>query len=141
MNWAGRTYSGAAKVPLLVPVNRLDDWLSRSQVREVLLEDVQVVALGVQRREPALGTLPAVVAVVVVGRRVRDLLLAEDSYEAARERGLAGGRVADDPEQNWAGHQTVTVPVASTPGSLSKSTRAQRISSAAAPSPIGGLLL
>jgi hypothetical protein len=55
-----------------------------------------VVAVGVQRGDRALGALAAVVAVVVVGGDVRDVLVAQQPHEPARDRRLAGGRVADD---------------------------------------------
>jgi hypothetical protein len=42
--------------------------------------------------------------VVVVGARVGDRVLAEDAHEAAGDRGLAGGRIADDAEDDRAGH-------------------------------------
>ena len=67
---------------------------------EVLGHDVHVVALRVQRRDVPLGALPAVVAVVVVGADVRDVLLAEHAHEAAGEGRLARRRVADDAEDD-----------------------------------------
>jgi hypothetical protein len=82
-------------------------------VREVLLEDVHVVAVWVQRRKPVLGTLSAVVAVVVVGGDVRDLLLAEDPDQTSRQGRLAGRGIADDAEKNRSRHQTLTVSPAS----------------------------
>ena len=64
------------------------------------------LASGMQRRDRALGALPAVVAVVVVEADVRHLVLAEDAHEPARDRGLAGGGVADDAEDDRAGPLT-----------------------------------
>ena len=81
---------GRGKRPVLVAVNGLDDRLARTQVSEMLVEDVDVVAVGVQRAEPMLGALLAVVAVIVVGGDVRDLLLAENPDKPARQRRLAG---------------------------------------------------
>ena len=75
------------------------------QVREVLGEDVEVVAVGVERRDVPLRPLPPVVAVVVVGAEVRDLVLAEHAHEAARDRGLPGPGVAHDAEHHGARHQ------------------------------------
>ena len=85
-------------------VDGLEDRAAGAHVREVLLHDVEVVALGVQRRDAALGALAAVVAVVVVGGDVRDVLVAEQPHEPARDRRLAGGRVADDAEDDGTGH-------------------------------------
>ena len=72
---------------------------------EVLLEDVEVVALRVERRDVPLGALPPVVAVVVVGAEVGDLVLAEHPHEPAGDRGLSGPGVADDAEHHRARHQ------------------------------------
>ena len=71
----------------------------------MLAEDVEVVALGVERRDVALGALPPVVAVVVVGAEVGDLVLAEHPHEAAGDRGLPGPGVADDAEHHRPRHQ------------------------------------
>ena len=46
-----------------------------------------------------------VVAVVVVGAEVGDLVLAEHAHEAARDRGLPGPGVADDAEHDRPRHQ------------------------------------
>src|ERR671919_1117036 len=75
----------------------------------MLLEDVEVVAVGMQRCDPAFGALCAVVAVVVVRSDPRHLALAEQAHEAAGERGLAGCGVADAPEEDRAGHQATNV--------------------------------
>ena len=45
----------------LVAVDRLENRLTPPQVREVLSEDVQVVGVGVQRRDTELAPLPAVI--------------------------------------------------------------------------------
>ena len=71
----------------------------------MLGEDVEVVAVGVERRDVPLGPLLAVVAVVVVGAEVRDLVVAEHADEAARDRGLPGPGVADDAEHDGTRHQ------------------------------------
>ena len=71
----------------------------------MLGEDVEVVALRVERRDVPLGALPPVVAVVVVGAEVRDLVLAEHAHEPAGDRGLSGPGVADDAEHHRARHQ------------------------------------
>ena len=92
------------KAAVRVTVDGLEDQLSHLQVRQLLLEDVNVVAAGMQRRESQLHPLLAVVAVVVVGRHVRDLILPEDPDEPSRQRRLTGCRVADDAEQDRTGH-------------------------------------
>ncbi len=58
---------GRAEGAVGVLVDGLHDRLLAPQVVEVLGEDVEVVAVRVERRDVALGALPAVVAVVVVG--------------------------------------------------------------------------
>src|ERR1039458_983561 len=100
---------GRLEGPAAVTVDRLEDRLPGAQVLEVLGQHVKVIAIGVRRREPALGALLAVVAVVVVGRDMRDLRLPEDPDQPARQRGLSGGRVADDAKQDRTGHQTSPV--------------------------------
>jgi hypothetical protein len=74
------------------------------QLGEVALHDIDVVAVRMQRRDVVLGALPAVVTVVVVGRDVRDVALAEHPDQAAAERRLAAGGIADDAEDDRAGH-------------------------------------
>ena len=95
---------GGAERAVLVAVDGLEDGASRAHVREVLLHDVEVVAVGVQRRDRALGALAAVEAVVVVGGDVGDVLVAQQPHEPAGDRRLAGGGVADDPEDDRAWH-------------------------------------
>ena len=53
---------------------------------------------------PRLAPLAAVVAVVVVGAQVRDVAVAEDPDEPAREGGLARSRVAHHTENDGTGH-------------------------------------
>jgi hypothetical protein len=60
-----------------------------------------------------LRSLLAVVAVIVVGGDVRDLLLPENPDEPARQRRLAGAGISDDAEQDWSRHQALTVPLSS----------------------------
>jgi hypothetical protein len=91
---------GRSERAVLVAVDRLDDRLAAAQMDEMLLQDVEVVAVGVKRREPALAALLAVKAVVVIGRDVGDLLLAEDPDQPARQRCLAGGGVTHDAEED-----------------------------------------
>jgi hypothetical protein len=83
-------------------------------VREVLLQDVEVVAVRVERGESAFGPLLAVIAVIVVGRDVRHLLFAQDPNQTTRQRRLAGRGVTDDAEKDWPRHQTRTVSPEST---------------------------
>ena len=71
----------------------------------MLGEDVEVVAIRVERRDVALRALLAVVAVVVVGAEVRDLVLTEDTLKAPCDRRPCGARVSDDAEHDRARHQ------------------------------------
>jgi CBS domain-containing protein len=48
------------KRPAAMAVHRLEDGLALTEVEQVLLEDVEVVAVRVQRRHPPLGALMAV---------------------------------------------------------------------------------
>src|SRR5918996_721578 len=86
-------------------VDGLQDRLPGPKVAEIVAHDVHVVALGIERGDAPLGALLAVVAVVVVGADVRDLVLAEDADEAAGEGRLARRRVADDAEYGGPGHR------------------------------------
>ena len=95
---------GRAEGAVGVLVDGLHDRLLAAQVHEVLAEDVEVVALGVERRDVPLGPLPPVVAVVVVGAEVRHLVLAEHAHEPARDRGLPRPGVADDAEHDGTRH-------------------------------------
>jgi hypothetical protein len=55
-------------------------------VDEMLLQDVEVVAVGVQRRDATLGSLRPRVPVIVVTGDARDLGLAEDPERLASWR-------------------------------------------------------
>ena len=72
---------------------------------EVLRQDVEVVAGGVERGDVALGALTPVVAVVVVGAERGHVVLAEDAHESAGHGRLPGSGVADDAEHHRARHQ------------------------------------
>src|SRR5205823_7147945 len=54
--------------PVLVAVDRFEDRVSLPQVDEVLRDDVDVVAVGVQRRYAQLGSSLSVVPVVIIGQ-------------------------------------------------------------------------
>src|SRR5205814_1584146 len=86
---------------------------------EVLRHHVRVVAVRVERRDVALGALPAVVAVVVVDADVRHVVLAEHADEPAGEGRLAGRRVADDAEGDRARHYAAPAIGSSSSGSRS----------------------
>ena len=101
---AGIEVVGRAEGAVGVLVDGLHDRFLAAQVPEVLAEDVEVVALGVERRDVPLGPLPPVVAVVVVGAEVRDLVLAEHADEPTRDRRLPGPGVADDAEHDGTRH-------------------------------------
>ena len=85
---------------MIVVVDGLQDRLPHRHECEVLLHDVHVVALGVERRELDVLASLAVVAVVVVGADGVHPVLAEDVLDAPRERGLAGGRVPHHAEDD-----------------------------------------
>ncbi len=106
----GAHVAGRLERAVAVPVDRLEDRLPGAKVRQVLAEDVEVIAVGMERRDPALRPLRAVVAVVVVGRHVRDLLLAEDAHEPPRERRLARRGVADYAEKDGTRHRSTVTP-------------------------------
>ena len=99
---------GGPERPILVAVDGLEDRLAPAQVREMLGDDVEVVAVGVQRGDLELGPLRAVVAVVVIGADVGDVLLAQHPHQAAADRGLAAGRVADDAEDDRPRHHAMS---------------------------------
>ena len=88
-----------------VPVDGLEDRLAVAQVAQVLRQDVEVVAVGMQRRDAELGALLAVVAVVVVDAGVGHRVFAEGAHETSGHRGLAGRRVADDAENDRSRHR------------------------------------
>ena len=88
-----------------VPVDGLQDRLAVAQMAQVLRHDVEVVAVRVQRRDAELGSLLAVVAVVVVGAGVGHRMLAERAHETPGHRGLPRRRVADDAENDRSRHR------------------------------------
>ncbi len=96
---------GRRQRPVAVAVDGLEDRLPGAQVDEMLLQDVEVVGVGVQRRHPHLGALGPRVAVVVIAVDVGDLRLAEDPHQPARQRRLAGGAVAADSKEDRPWHR------------------------------------
>ena len=115
-----------------VAVDRLEDRIAEPQVLQVGLEDVKVIAVGMERAQPQLGTLPAIKAVIVIGGHVRRLCLAEDAHQPAGERRLAGRRVTDDAEEDRSGH-CLRVSQPDRRASPEKSSMAQR------PQPMGAV--
>jgi hypothetical protein len=89
-------------------IDGLEDRVAPAQVGQMLGDDVHVVALGVQGGDAELGALRSVVAVVVVGADVGDVVLAQHAHQAAADRRLAARRIADDPEDDRAGHHTMS---------------------------------
>ena len=71
---------------------------------EVLGDDVEVVAIGMQWGDPELGALLAVVAVVVVDADMGDVFLAQHADQPPGDGGLTGRRIADDPEDHGTRH-------------------------------------
>jgi hypothetical protein len=87
-----------------VLVDGLEDRLTVAEMLHVLGDDVDVVAIRMQRGDVALGALLSVVAVVVVRGDGRHLMLAEDAHETTRHGRLSCRRVADDAEHDGARH-------------------------------------
>ena len=87
-----------------MPIGRLQDRPLHREGFEILRHDVEIVGVGIERRDAHHLALRAVVAVVVVGRHVRDLLLAQYPGKAARQRRLTTGRIADDGEHRRLSH-------------------------------------
>ena len=77
-------------------VNRLENRLAVVQALEMELEDVEIVAIGMQSRDGSPRSLVAVVLVIVVTAHVGDSLRPEQVHQAFGERRLARGAVADD---------------------------------------------
>ena len=103
-NCRGRTCLRRLERARAVAVDRLEDRLPAPQVPEVLAHDVEVVGGRGERRDPELGSVGALVAVVVVAADVRHVGVAEHAGEPARESGLAGAGVAYDAEDDRTGH-------------------------------------
>jgi hypothetical protein len=93
---------------VLMAVDRLEDRVAAAQVHEMLTDDVHVVAVRVQGGDAELGALCPVIAVVVIGADVGDVVLAQDADEAAADRRLAAGRVADDAEDHRPRHHVTS---------------------------------
>jgi hypothetical protein len=87
---------------LSVVVDRLQDRLTEGEELEMLLHDLDVVALRVERREREALALGAVVAVVVVDADRGDPLRTERSAEALGQGRLARGTVARNGEHGRA---------------------------------------
>ena len=81
-----------------VVVHGLQNRLAESEELEVLLHDLDVVALRVEGSEGKVAALGPVVAVVVVDTDRGDALRAEGSGQPAGQGRLAGGAVAGDGE-------------------------------------------
>jgi hypothetical protein len=89
---------------VLVAVDRLENRIAAPQVGEVLGDDVEVVAVGMQRGHPELGALLTTKPVIVVGADMSHVLLAEHTHQATRDGGLSGRRVTDDAKDDGARH-------------------------------------
>ena len=96
---------------VLVVVDGLEDGVAEGEQLEVLLHDVDVVAVGVERRERLGLALDPVVLVVVVDADRRDPVGAEGVDQALGDGGLAGRAVAGDGEHDGpAGTVAVVAP-------------------------------
>jgi hypothetical protein len=81
-------------------VDRFQDGVAERQQLQVLLHDLDVVAVGVQRGERQPVTLFPVVAVIVVDADRRHPVDPERLDDPAGERRLAGRAVAGDGQHD-----------------------------------------
>src|SRR6516165_6054627 len=91
---------GPGQLAGLVVVDGLEDRVPGGEQLQLLLHDVDVIAVGVQRREPEVLALLTVITVVVIHANGRALLLTEGADQAGRNGRLAGRTVADDGEHD-----------------------------------------
>src|SRR5262249_23039280 len=84
-----------------VVVGRLQHRLTPTEVREMLLEDVEMVGGRVQRRDAQLRALLTPVTVIVVATDVRDVFpSAEHADDSPGQGGLPGGGISDYSEDD-----------------------------------------
>src|SRR5215467_5394322 len=88
-------------------VDRLEYGFVLPEMPDVAGQDVHVIASRVERRETALGALPAVVAVIVVGAEVRDLLLPKHPDHAPSDRRLPGARITNNAQHDRSRHHAL----------------------------------
>src|SRR5215472_1299298 len=81
-------------------VDGLEDRVPGGEQLQLLLHDVDVIAVGVQRREPEVLALLAVVTVIVIHAYGRALLLAKGADQTGGDRRLSGRAVAGDGEHD-----------------------------------------
>jgi hypothetical protein len=91
---------GRVERPMFVTVHGLENRIAVHEVVEVLLHDVDVVAIWMQRGDVALLALFAVVTMVVVGAQGRHTIGTEDFHDAVRQRCFSRGRITNDAEQD-----------------------------------------
>ena len=84
----------------VVVVDGFEDRLAPGEQLQVLLHDLYVVAVGVQRGERQFPAFGPVVPVVVIDADRRAAIGPERLDQAARDRGLPGRAVAGDGEHN-----------------------------------------
>jgi len=90
----------AGELPGVVVVDGLEDRLDPGEQLQVLLHDLYVVAVGVQRGERQRAAFGPVVLVVVIDADRRAAIGPERLDQAARNRRLPGGAVAGDGEHH-----------------------------------------
>ncbi len=83
----------SAQGAVAVIVDRLQNGLSRPQQAEMLLKDINIVAVGMEGGDPGLRPFLPVVPVIVIRTEVRDPVPAQDVSNPFRDGGLAGGAV------------------------------------------------
>jgi hypothetical protein len=90
----------AGELPDVVIVDRLEDRLAPGEQLQVLLHDLYVVAVGMQRGERQLAAFGPVVLVVVIDADRRAAIGPERLDQAARDRRLPGRAVTGDGEHH-----------------------------------------
>ena len=83
---------------VVVAVYRAQDGFALGNLFDVLLQDVDVVAARIQRRQTVLGPLHTVIAMVIVGADSSNPVGSQDVGNALGQGGLAGGGVTHNPQ-------------------------------------------
>ena len=81
-------------------IHRLEDRLAVVHALQMQFQNIDVVAVGVQRRNAKLLAFDAVVFVIVIGADLRHAFGAEQFCQPASERTFARRAVADDTKDD-----------------------------------------